>query len=85
MVIVTYKKGTYASAVKAFDKMPSWDEVVDPVTDMFKGEYTVEDPVFKADKKAVERETWAKFADGKTEIELTVSSLQPLLVHVVWF
>jgi len=84
LVIVTYKKGTYASAVKAFDKMPSWDEVVDPVTDMFKGEYTVEDPVFKADKKAVERETWAKFADGKTEIELTVSCLQPLLV-VVWF
>ncbi len=72
MVIVTYKKGT-SNAVKAFDKMPSWEEVVDPITDMFKGEYTVEDPVLKVDKKAIERETWAKFAIGKSEIELTVS------------
>ena len=72
-VIVTYKKGTSASAVKAFDKMPSWDQVLDPVADMFKREYAVEEPVFKADNRAVNRETWAKVADDKTEIELTVS------------
>ena len=73
-VIVTYKKGTSASAVKAFNKMPSCDQVLDPVADMFKREYAVEEPAFKADNRAVNRETWAKVADGKTEIELTVSS-----------
>ena len=72
-LIVTYKKGTSASAVKAFDKMPSWDQVLDPLADMFKREYAVEEPAFKADNRAINRETWAKVADGKTEIELTVS------------
>ena len=82
-VIVTYKKGTYRS-VKSFERTPTWDEVTDPVTDMFKGEYTVEDPVFKADEMAVERETWAKFADGKTEIELTVRTCRPKSLLVMF-
>ena len=40
--------------------------------------------MFKADEMAVERETWAKFADGKTEIELTVRTCRPKSLLVMF-